>query len=277
MRRVGLALALVVLFPAVLGAASDPQELDRLAGGSGLARGAHGPLREHPGRLAGPGAPLPGIQLAGIRLIRPQADFLPEFTYQLSDVLGALIRNTRETPDGPFIMISQRAIVAGEALTVTLRGAASGSVVVDVYRPGDVVQHVPIQSAAIEGADLRLSMTSLGPASGGPALLVGVTSANPLELGTRPRSERASAYLPVLRQALLAGGTLRADMAAFDVHPAPVPAAVPTQTPTPSRPTVTAAPRPPVRPPRCASILARAQLGEDLSDGDRAFLRSDCR
>ncbi|MDR3538822.1 MAG: hypothetical protein P4L71_20165, partial [Acetobacteraceae bacterium] len=139
---------------------------------------------------------------------------------------------------------------------------------------GDAVQHVPIQSASIEGADLRLSITPPGPASGGPQLLVAVVSASRLDIGARPRSERASAYLPVLRQALLAGGgVLRGDMAGFDVHPAPVPVAAPT----PPRPTVTAAPRPPVRPPRCASILARAQLGEDLSDGDRAFLRSDCR
>lgn len=60
--------------------------------------------------------------------------------------------------------------------------------------------------------------------------------------------------------------------------PAPPPP-VPTPTPT-ARPTVqsvaTPAPQPKSKSPRCGDILQRLQLGEAVSDGDRAILRAEC-
>jgi Caspase domain len=206
----------------------------------------------------------------GIRMVRPESEVLQAFASEPVDALGALIRNTREAADGPFVQLSRRTITAGEPLALSLQGAAGEAIAIDVFRPGNTVQHVPLQAALTEGGDVRVSIAPADMPRSGGGLLVAVLSPARLALGTRPRTERASAYRAALQQALLqSGGQLRADMALFDVQAAPVPTPLPAAAPQ--------AVRPPARPPRCKGILERAQLGEDISDSDRAFLRTACR
>jgi hypothetical protein len=145
-------------------------------------------------------------------------------------------------------------------LVATLQGAATGSVTLDLFRLGDTVEHLPTQGATVDGGNLRVSIDVPRSATAGPRVLIAVV--NSAKLGTRPQTEKASTYLTALRESVTARTAVRADMALLEVRPAPI--AV----------TVTKKPESPAR---CAGILSRAQLGEDMSEADRTFLRTECR
>ena len=202
-------------------------------------------------------------QVEGNRSVRVASaiDFLPPFACEAVDALGAAVQKTRGSEGGRLLTLSRREIAAGDKLVVTLRGAAGKTVSLDLLQPGGTVQHLLAPPTA-EAGGARVFAVQPAMSAPGPRLLIALVSAAPLELGTRPQIEPASAYVAALRQALLSAADMRADMAPFGIRPTAVP--------------VRAAAKTPVRPPRCSTILERAQLGEALSDLDRAYLRAQC-
>jgi Caspase domain len=209
-----------------------------------------------------------------IRLGTPTVEFLPDFACEVVDVLGSWIRETRLSEDRRLLPPAQPLAVTGETLTVTLRRSAGASVRLDVFQAGGIVQHLAAREERRNGDDTLYA--AIWPrVSGGPRLLTAVVSDAPLALSGRPAQERSAAYLAVLREALRAGpGHIRSDLAVFEA-----PAAGPVANKERVRPVTTpsnVAARPAGRPARCGAILERAQLGEAVSEGDRAFLRDAC-
>jgi len=139
-------------------------------------------------------------------------------------MLGALVRNTREAADGPLIKLSQREMTVGNPLTATLRGAADSSILLDLFRPGDTVEHLPVQAAAWGRRTCGYRSIPREPQEPAPRVLVCDRQLGAAEPGCPPQTERTSGYLAVLREALRTATGARADLALFEVRPAPVPA-----------------------------------------------------
>jgi hypothetical protein len=204
----------------------------------------------------------------GIRVGSPGVEFLPDFACQATDALAPAVRHAREGGRARLLEAPKREIVAGQRIAATIRQAAGKYLTADLFSAGDAVEH--IVAAPEPGAERLLSMAA--PASGSRVLTV-VLSSTPLEIASGAANKGAGAYLAALRDAVLAAPDALADMAAFDIHPARPLAAPVLAAPALASPATPRAPRNP----RCAGILERAQLGEPLSDTDRATLRADCR
>ena len=221
-----------------------------------------------------------------------------------ADAVGA-------SPDGPVLGAPPRLLFgkAGGAeegtvvLSLMLRRPAGTALALDVFQPDGMVQHLIVQAREAEGDATRVIATFPRPPMAG-TLVLAVLAPVPGVGAERPPVEWTDAYLASLRNGLARGTGV--DLAVFDSrasapgrvpaanapvreHPAaaasirPVAARPVAPHPANARPVNThpaqaiAAPRPAGRSPRCGAILERAQLGEGLSEGDRAFLRAACR
>lgn len=194
----------------------------------------------------------------GFRPNAPAVETLPPFACEVLEVLGASVRQTREN-SGRLIRLAGHEFSAD--LGFGLRDV-SVSVRFDVFRPDGTVQHLTARPLAGEGAEKRFQAAlSTSPATG-PRLLLALTGPAALKLSSRPGTEPTKIYLAVLRDALRSA-EIRSDVSLFHQRPSPM-AAKQLVAPTP------------VALPRCAGILQRAQLGEAMSDGDRAFVRAQC-
>ncbi len=172
---------------------------------------------------------------------------------------------------------------------------------VDLYRADGSVRHLARPSAgdAVPGNTATVTRVEGMPGpEPGPGLVVAIGGVAPLALGERPETETASVYLEILESRLREAQTppLIA-MAAVLVRPGmvrpemvrpgmiqpgvaivkPRPPEQATPRPRPVEPAVAKAPSPALRTGRCANIISRVQMGETLSDGERAALRTECR
>jgi hypothetical protein len=211
----------------------------------------------------------------GIRIGTPTVEFLPEFACAVVDVLGTAVRETRLSEERGLFLPPRPESVTDATLTVTLRRAAGATVVLDLFHPGGTVWHLATRLESQTGEDARFSAT-LAKSSVGSRLLTAVVSPEPLGLGIRPAEERTAPYLAALRDAMRGDpARFRADMVVFEARPAV--AAVTKERVHPVAANTIVLPRPSRKPGRCGAILERAQLGETVSEGDRAFLRASCR
>jgi uncharacterized caspase-like protein len=190
--------------------------------------------------------------LRGIRLAPPEIDLLPSFACPAVAVLGEAVRAARA--QGGIIALARRDIAAGGMLDVILRGVAGLPIRLDVFRADGMVEHLPVGRPAPAGTgDLRVTLPLPDAASPGPRLLAVLAGG---DAERRPSPERTDAYLAQL--APLPNG-VRTDLAPFELRAAPARVAPPH-----------------TLPPRCAKLVERPQLGEALSEEDKAFLRSSC-
>ena len=203
-------------------------------------------------------------QIGAVRGIHAEAfdiDFLPPFGCEPAKVLADVVRATREAGGQRLLSLGHREYSTGEALAVTLSGAAGSIVVLDLFRAGDFVEHIKPQGTPTDSGLL----VSIRPndARPGPRVLTALVSTTPLDLGARPATEATGPYLAVLSRALRTVTDVRADMAGFELKPVAA--------------RVNAPPATVAAPSRCGAIMVRTQLGETLSDDDRAYLRAQCR
>jgi serine/threonine protein kinase len=181
--------------------------------------------------------------------------------------VAALVRRTWDgAPPELAVRLDQRIVASGARLAINVLTALP-ALYVDIYQGDGSVRHV--LRPAPSGTLTRPIADWVATPPPGPRLVVALGSATPLDLGTRPETERASDYLAALQ--------LRLQRAA--VPPAADLATV-TVTVVAAEPAVVKAP--PRRPTslksdRCANIVSRAQLGETLSDGELSALRTECR
>jgi hypothetical protein len=198
----------------------------------------------------------------GVRVVGGGVDVLPPFACGPVELLGASVRQMRAAPGPRLFVLRQRAVSPGEPLSVTVHGIEDQAVLLDLYLPGGLVQHVPVRPEELRAGEVRITLPPPAGVPSGDRLLTLIVTAASLNVGVRPATDLARPYLDALRRALPADG-VRAEMAVFELRSAPPP------------PVRVSAPAPGSR--RCGAILERAQLGEALSDADRATLRGECR
>jgi hypothetical protein len=212
----------------------------------------------------------------GVSFGLPSVTFLPEFACDAVDVVAPLVRRSREAAGGPLLRLPRSTF--SDRMTLTLLGSSGNHVLFDLYRPDGTVVHHSYRPAP--DADARRSFPLEG-APDGPRLLVAMISARKLDaLASRPKVEPTGPYLDALRQALQAGPPPQADIALFEQRGAAQPVNVASPAPPPPPPIRSPAQAQAPRPPqgtRCAAIMERAQLGDSVSDSDRAYLRVQCR
>ena len=252
----------------------------------------------------------------GVRLISEVKRVDPFGCAPLAAVSAFAARFWDGTP-AVFAIRPERLDIAGGARLVMEIVPSRPFLYVDLYREDGSVRHLsrPASEDALPGnaAPGNAAPGNAAPGSAstvtrvemmpgpeaGPGLVVAIGGVEPLALGVRPETETASDYLAVLRARLQEARTpplvaLALVMArpGAAVKPRPPEPAVAIAKPHPAEPAA-ARPRPaepPVarisqpRPPmpalrtgRCANIISRVQMGETLSDGERAALRTECR
>lgn len=201
----------------------------------------------------------------GIRVVTPEIEFIQPFACGVLVVLAPAVRAARDESGGRMLSLQRTEIAVGDTLPIALRRPLGAVIRLDAYQADGTVEHLFVPPFAAGADEARTSIARMA-GSPGPRLLAMVTTHAALDLGPRPPVERAEPYLEALRRALATDDSARADLASMTLRPpAPVPAA--------ARPAFVA----PARSSRCAAIVERAQLGDAPSEGDRAFLQSQCR
>ena len=183
--------------------------------------------------------------------------------------VDALVRQTWDATPPPFaIRLEQREVASGARLGIDV-ATKLPALYVDLYQSDGSVRH--LLRPAPSGKPGKAHAEWIAGAPAGPRLVVAIGSAAALDLGARPENEKAGDYV----KALLSG-LERATVATFaDVAMVTVRAGEPAVAPTVAK---VPQPRPAnVRSERCANIVSRVQLGETLTDADRAALRTECR
>ena len=204
----------------------------------------------------------------GFRPNAPAVETLPPFACEVLQVLGPSVRQTRENL-GKLIHLPTREFAADLDFGLDeARAPVRFPLRFDIFRPDGTVQHLAVRSWAGEGGERRFQAALAARPAAGSRLLVALAGTEALKLADRPRSEPTGLYLASLRDALRSA-EVKADVALFEQRAVPV-----TKVPVTTRPA--AAPVPALSP-RCAAVLQRAQLGEAMSDSDRAFVRAQCR
>ena len=189
-----------------------------------------------------------------------------------------VLRAWDASPPTFAIRLEQREVASGARLGIDVATKlsalyvdlfANGATTRDLFPTDATVRH--LLRPARSGKPGKPHAEWIAGAPAGPRLVIAIGSAAPLDLGVRPEAENAADYLSVLVTGLeRATGTTFADVAMVTVHAAE-PAVAPTVAKVPqARPAS-------VRSDRCANIVSRVQLGETLSDADRAALRTECR
>jgi hypothetical protein len=176
--------------------------------------------------------------------------------------VASLVRQSWNSPATAFALrLDPRDVASGARLRIEV-DTALPAFYVDLYGSDGSVRHLLHPTPL---ARPRAEWTAALPA--GPRLVVGIGAMAPLDLGTRPESERASEYLALLHSRLQnAAPPLAADLAMVTVR-----AIEPAVVKQPQRRLT------PVRSDRCANIVSRAQLGETLSNAELTALRTECR
>jgi Caspase domain len=201
----------------------------------------------------------------------PQVAFLPEFACPVVDLIGPLVRQTRAAEP---LFQSPPEIISDTALKIALRVPKGQVLRLDLYRQGEVVEHLFHHFERREGDVAWLVAVARKPLTG-ERLLAVIAPPALLGLAGRPAEEPSGPFLAALGDVLkTAPDGVRADVALLEARP-PAPVANPERPrPAPVSPVVA---RPGGRPARCGAILQRAQLGEGMSESDRAFMREACR
>jgi serine/threonine-protein kinase len=221
--------------------------------------------------LAPTGKDLDGL-LAGLRdMGRMGEDIVrvDRFACGPMAAVGALVRQTWDAAPPSFAMrLDQREVANGARLGIDF-ATKLPVLYVDLYPSDGSVRHLLRPSPSGKPAKAHAEWLAGGPA--GPRLVVAIGSAVPLDLGARPDNEKAADYVAALMSGLeRAAVPTSADVAMVTVRagePAVAPAVAKVPQPRPTN----------VRSDRCANIVSRAQMGETLSDADRAALRTECR
>jgi predicted Ser/Thr protein kinase len=216
--------------------------------------------------FAGPGPALEQA-LGDVRRFGPVTDHVERVASAACAPLGAFSGwFAGGQSDAGTLTLALRPAQVKSGARLRLEFAAALPVVqLDVYQPDGMVEHIasPARPRSGDGGSLEWA-ARLPP---GEHLVVAVASRTPLLGRARPEHETAAAYLAALRTPLQSDdGKAAVAFALLKVEPAdPKPAA---------RPAVSHV-NP--RPEKCANILSRVQLGEVLSDAERATLRNECR
>jgi hypothetical protein len=190
----------------------------------------------------------------------------------MAAVDALVLRSWNATPPAFAIRLGQREVASGGRVGIDVASTLP-ALYVDLYQSDGSVRHLLRPGPSGKPVKPHAEWIAGGPA--GPRLVVAIGSAAPLDLGARPDSEKAADYVAALRSGLeRATGPTSADVAMVTVRagePALPPVGAPTVAKVPqARPAG-------ARSERCANIVSRAQLGETLSDADRAALRTECR
>jgi hypothetical protein len=183
--------------------------------------------------------------------------------------MDSLVSQTWDaTPPTFAIRLDQREVASGTRLKIDV-ATTLPALYVDLFSSDGSVRH--LLRPAKSGKTGKLHVEWIAGSTPGPSLIVAIGSVTPLDLGARPDTERAAAYLEALQAGLQHSAVPTfADVAVVTVRPAE-PTVVSTIAKTPQ-------PRPTnLRSDRCTNIVSRAQLGETLTDAERAELRTDCR
>jgi hypothetical protein len=189
---------------------------------------------------------------AGLGPVAATVTRVDEFACAPIDAVSALVRRTWDGATPALIIRSEQGAVASGARVRISVGTGLPAIYVDLYQADGSVRHL------LRGGGRSTEWSATPP--GGPRMLVAIGAVAPLDLGRRPETERASAYLDVLRPLLPKAAA--ADLAMVIERP-PEPMAVRPQ----SHP----------RSEKCGNIVSRAQLGETLTDAELATLRTECR
>jgi hypothetical protein len=227
--------------------------------------------------------------LSDLRDIGPLTDDVGRVDRFTCAPIAAVARFVRQSWDAvpPAFALRPAAseVASGSRLGLDVT-TTSPAFYIDVFQNDGSVRHVarPPRSGA---AAVPHAEFTAGPGAG-PALVVAIGSAVALDLGVRPEVEKAAAYLAVLGPRLQSASSApSADVAIVTVRPAEAVAAKPgpaglsgakvhtgdqivVKTPEIKRPAA-------LRSSRCMNIINRVQLGETLSDEERAALRTECR
>ena len=236
--------------------------------------------------------------LAGLRDIGPLTDDVARvdrFACAPIAAVAAFVRQSWDSVPPAFVLRpAQREVTSGARLAVDATTTLP-AVYIDIFQADGSVRHL-VRPPRSGTATIPHAEFVAGPGAG-PALIVAIGSDVALDLNPRPEVERAADYLAVLqlrlhgaaRPASFQGEVtpLLADVAMVTVLPAvPITGKPPVGEPrlATNRPsdqqTVKTPPQPHpqvLRSSRCANIISRAQLGETLSDGELAALRTECR
>jgi predicted Ser/Thr protein kinase len=162
------------------------------------------------------------------------------------------------------VRIDQPNVAAGGRIAIGVTTTLA-ALYLDLYDGDGSVRH--LLRPGPSGATGRKSVEWTASSPPGARLIAAFGAATPLELGQRPEIEPAANYLDALRARIdEAKAPLAADLAMVIVRAAePAVVRVPQLRPAP------------VRSPKCANIVSRAQLGETLSDAELAVLQTECR
>jgi hypothetical protein len=221
--------------------------------------------------------------IEGVGSVRTSIRLIEQSHCRPIEPVAALLRTNRTSesrltirPARPMISETQPLDLEGQAPT------ASVFLTIDLYELDGTVRHLAAGASRpvnVNGRKLQLGERGEWPITGPPGqrLVVAIASAKPLDLGQRKASEPAAEYLAALRSALARAASaqpdpLIADVTLFETRAA----AKPVQASDRRRETPSTTPAEPQSQP-CGNILERAQLGETLSDADRAVLQSRCK
>ena len=203
--------------------------------------------------------------------------------------ITTLLRKNRAVERRLTVQPTHPYLVEGEKLVLDIEPPDGASfLTIDVYDTAGTVRHLAPRAGTRAlrigaGRKLRLGERGDGPLAPprGQHLLVVIASPQPLALGERKATEPAGEYLGALHgaieQARSAAGTapIVADVAFFETAAGvpPVESNDKRRKPPASSTTTPGEPQPS----RCADILERVQLGERITDADRAILQRSCK
>jgi predicted RecA/RadA family phage recombinase len=172
----------------------------------------------------------------------------------------------RQDSDRLRVALSGAPVAVGSRLAIAVRGIPAGALIADLYAGNGTVSHLLYRNLP-RGGDVTIDSPAPGPP--GSRLLVVISMSGLPDLARRPGAENARIYLPYLQQELSRaaadGSSVHAEVALLSVAPAPV-----------SPPEAIRSRGPALNSAKCSDIVSRFQLGEAISDAERAFLRTSC-
>lgn len=211
---------------------------------------------------------------------------LPRAFCRPVEALAGPVRRNRESGPGLTVRTVRATVGTGDPILLDVETPAGDHhLTVDLYLSDGSVRHLMPARGTTAGRPLGGGTRRLGErpawiaaAPSGRHLVAVIASPSPLELDRRNEVEDADGYLAALDRVLRTyaenddGEKLLAEFTFLetrDARPIPNEKVIRQEKPPPSQSgNLSKA--------RCSNILARVQLGEPLSDADRAFLRGNC-